>query len=89
MHASKGFAGHFITEVDPSSIAEQSGVRVGDRVIEVNGANVEAVSHKRVVEMIKAIPNETFLLVVNNIEDRDFWTKINKGIFICSFLFVI
>lgn len=89
MHASKGFAGHYITEVDPDSIAEHAGVRVGDRLIEVNGANVEAVSHKQVVEMIKAIPNETFLLVVNNAKDRDFWIKANKGIFMCSFLHVI
>lgn len=80
MHASKGQAGHFITEVDLNSIAEHSGLRTGDRVIEVNGVNVEAVDHKQVVDMIRTVPNETFLLVINDFKDHDCWTKSNKGI---------
>lgn len=79
MHASKGQAGHFITEVDLNSIAEHSGLRTGDRVIEVNGVNVEAVDHKKVVDMIRTVPNETFLLVINDFKDHDCWTKSNKA----------
>jgi sodium/hydrogen exchange regulatory cofactor NHE-RF2 len=51
--------------VDPGSPAEQSGLREGDRIIEVNGTNIAQENHKQVVERIKAIANETRLLVID------------------------
>jgi sodium/hydrogen exchange regulatory cofactor NHE-RF2 len=51
--------------VDPGSPAEQSGLREGDRIIEVNGTNIAHENHKQVVERIKAIANETRLLVID------------------------
>jgi len=33
-------------------IAERGGVRVGHRIIEINGASVVAVSHERIVKIL-------------------------------------
>jgi C-terminal processing protease CtpA/Prc len=44
----QGFTGQFVEEVDPESIAERAGLKVGDRVIEINGFNVETESHREV-----------------------------------------
>ena len=64
LQAEKGKPGQFIGKVDPGSPAEVAGLRDGDRLVEVNGANVENISHKDVVVKIKSIPNETTLLVI-------------------------
>jgi membrane-associated protease RseP (regulator of RpoE activity) len=51
--------------VDPGSAAEAAGLRLGDRIVEVNGHSVVDESHKEVVQRIKTIPNETKLLVID------------------------
>lgn len=51
--------------MDPGSPAEAGGLKVSDRIIEVNGANVVNESHAQIVERIKAVPNETRLLVLD------------------------
>ena len=40
LRTEKGKAGQFISEVDPGSPAETAGLRDGDRILEVNGKNV-------------------------------------------------
>ena len=50
--------------------ADRSGVSVGDRVVEVNGNNVESFSHSEVVAAIRSNPNETALLVVDKVTDN-------------------
>jgi len=45
--AKKGKAGQFI-KVDPGSPAEAAGLRDGDRIVEVNGANVNNENHGQV-----------------------------------------
>lgn len=59
------FKGQFIGKVDPGSAAEAAGLRLGDRIIEVNGHNVTEESHREVVQRIKSVPNETKLLVID------------------------
>lgn len=66
LHGEKGKSGQFIRKVELGSPAEASGMRAGDRVIAVNGVNVEKETHHQVVQRIKAIDNETRLLVVDN-----------------------
>jgi C-terminal processing protease CtpA/Prc len=43
-----GYTGQYVGDVDPGSVAERAGLRVGDRIIEVNGFNVETESHREV-----------------------------------------
>ncbi|XP_053671767.1 Na(+)/H(+) exchange regulatory cofactor NHE-RF2 [Anopheles nili] len=65
LHAEKGRPGQYIGKVDDGSPAEAAGLRQGDRIIEVNGQNITTETHKKVVELIKAVPNETRLLVID------------------------
>ncbi|XP_061079249.1 Na(+)/H(+) exchange regulatory cofactor NHE-RF2-like [Conger conger] len=67
LHGEKGKSGQYIRKVEPDSPAEASGLRAGDRVVEVNGESVEKETHHQVVQRIKAVEQETRLLVV----DRD------------------
>lgn len=40
--------------VDAGSLAEQSGFRVGDQILDVNGKSFENVKHKEAVDFIKS-----------------------------------
>lgn len=66
LHGEKGKSGQYIRKVEPGSPAEASGLRAGDRVVAVNGVNVEKETHHQVVQRIKAVDNETRLLVVDH-----------------------
>ena len=72
LHAEKGKPGQFIGKVDEDSPAEAAGLKEGDRIIEVNGVNIANENHKQVVQRIKAIPNQTKLLVVDSEADKYF-----------------
>ncbi|MBN3304882.1 NHRF1 protein, partial [Amia calva] len=67
LHGEKGKTGQFIRLVEPDSPAEVSGLRAGDRLVFVNGDNVENDSHQQVVSRIRASAGELRLVVV----DRD------------------
>lgn len=66
LHSEKGKLGQYIGKVDSDSPAEHSGMREGDRILEVNGVNIGSETHKQVVQRIKAMSNEVRLLVVDN-----------------------
>ncbi|KAG8433280.1 hypothetical protein GDO86_017532 [Hymenochirus boettgeri] len=70
LHGEKGKSGQYIRKVESGSPAEAAGLRAGDRVLEVNGENVEKETHHQVVQRIKAIENETRLLVVDRETDE-------------------
>ncbi|XP_048848133.1 Na(+)/H(+) exchange regulatory cofactor NHE-RF2 [Brienomyrus brachyistius] len=70
LHGEKGKSGQYIRRVEPGSPAEASGLRAGDRVVEVNGKNVEKETHHQVVQRIKAVEHETQLLVVDRETDE-------------------
>ena len=48
LHGEKGKYGQFIRKVESDTPAELSGLKAGDRVVEVNGDNVENFSHQEV-----------------------------------------
>lgn len=65
LQAEKSKPGQFIGKVEAGSPAEASGLRLGDRLLEVNGVNVTGETHAQVVQRIKAISGETKMLVVD------------------------
>ncbi|XP_077475462.1 Na(+)/H(+) exchange regulatory cofactor NHE-RF2 isoform X2 [Stigmatopora argus] len=65
LHGEKGKTGQFIRKVESGSAAEAAGLRAGDRLVAVNGVNVDRETHGQVVQRIKAMDNETRLLVVD------------------------
>ena len=60
----KGKSGHCIGKVDEGSPAEAAGLKQGDRIIEVDGFNIDNENHTQVVQRIKALGNEVKLLIV-------------------------
>lgn len=72
LHAERDRPGQFIGTIDDGSPAQAAGLQEGDRIIEVNGANIESESHKQVIERVKAGGNETSLLVVDTEADQYF-----------------
>lgn len=70
LHGEKTKPGQYIGKVDKDSPAELAGLKANDRIIEVNGTNISNENHKQVVQRIKAIANETKLLVVDETADK-------------------
>ncbi|NXX77437.1 NHRF1 protein, partial [Urocolius indicus] len=66
LHGEKGKPGQFIRLVEAGSPAERSGLRAGDRLVEVDGENVERDGHQQVVERIRAAAGAVSLLVVDS-----------------------
>lgn len=81
LHAEKDKPGQYIGLVDADSPAEDADLRKGDRIIEVNGENIEDSTHQQVIQKIKAGGDETIMLVVDL--DADEYYK-NNGIRITS-----
>ncbi|XP_042778381.1 Na(+)/H(+) exchange regulatory cofactor NHE-RF2 isoform X5 [Panthera leo] len=71
LHGEKGRRGQFIRRVEPGSPAEAAALRAGDRLVEVNGVNVEGETHHQVVQRIKAVETQTRLLVVDKETDEE------------------
>ncbi|XP_070269362.1 Na(+)/H(+) exchange regulatory cofactor NHE-RF2 isoform X3 [Myotis yumanensis] len=71
LHGEKGRRGQFIRRVEPGSPAEAAELRAGDRLVEVNGVNVEGETHHQVVQRIKAVEGQTRLLVVDKETDEE------------------
>lgn len=65
LHGEKGKTGQFIRLVEPDSPAETSGLRAGDRLVYVNGEDVENESHQQVVSRIRATVGRLELIVVD------------------------
>jgi len=71
LHSEKGKPGQYIGKVDDDSPAKLAGLKEGDRIIEVNGVDIGAETHKQVVQRIKAIANEVRLLVIDPQKEKE------------------
>ncbi|KAJ8001524.1 hypothetical protein DPEC_G00170380 [Dallia pectoralis] len=69
LNGERNKGGQFIRKVEPGSPAEVAGLRAGDRVVEVNGENVEEETHQQVVSLIRAVEHHTRLLVIDRETD--------------------
>ncbi|XP_049428733.1 Na(+)/H(+) exchange regulatory cofactor NHE-RF2 [Epinephelus fuscoguttatus] len=72
LHSNKTRRGQFVRSVDPGSAAESAGIQPGDRLVEVNGVNIEGLRHSEVVALIRAEGEEVRLLVVDQETDELF-----------------
>lgn len=75
LHGEKTKPGQYIGKVDKDSPAELAGLKANDRIIEVNDTNISNENHKQVVQRIKAVPNETKLLVIDDKADQYYKAK--------------
>lgn len=69
LHGERNKGAQYIRKIEPGSPADLSGLRSGDRVVEVNGENVERDPHHVVVQKIRAVEHRTRLLVVDRETD--------------------
>ncbi len=58
--------GNYIGKVDEGSVAFATGLRVGDRIVEVNGVNVEKEQHKQ-VHSLSPTQNSRQLVFLKNL----------------------
>lgn len=56
----------FFEGVDMSGIAMRAGLRPGDFLLEINGCNVRAASHERVVELIHQSGDTITVRILHN-----------------------
>ncbi|KAI7697611.1 hypothetical protein SSS_01785 [Sarcoptes scabiei] len=54
-----------VSAVLENGAAENAGIRKGDRILEVNGVNVEGATHKQVVDLIKSSGDKLVLTVIS------------------------
>ena len=69
LHGERGVVGQFISAVDDGGIADKAGLCVGDRIVEVNGVNVESATHSQVVAKVREDPEKAVLLVIDKVTD--------------------
>eukprot|EP00062_Callorhinchus_milii_P011324 gi/632957154/ref/XP_007894319.1/ PREDICTED: Na(+)/H(+) exchange regulatory cofactor NHE-RF3-like isoform X2 [Callorhinchus milii] len=70
-----GTIGQYLRELDAGSPAEASGMRDGDRLLAVNGKNLEGVEHETAVTMIRASGDSVTLTVIDPQGDA-FFTRL-------------
>ncbi|KAL4225570.1 hypothetical protein ACF0H5_016258 [Mactra antiquata] len=70
LHAEKERGGQYIGQIDNDSPAQEAGLKEYDRIIEVNGENIENETHQQVIARIKGGGSETKLLVVDKEADN-------------------
>lgn len=58
-----------MTEVIPGGVAYRAGVKVNDRLLEVNGESVEGSTHEQVVDKIKLAGSSIMFLLVDGETD--------------------
>ncbi|NXM03138.1 NHRF3 protein, partial [Tyrannus savana] len=75
LKTTEGQKGLFIVELSPQGAAAKAGVQNNDRLIEINGENVENYTHEEVVEKVKKSENHVMFLLSNEETDRYFTSQ--------------
>uniref|UniRef100_A0A8D2L6Z3 PDZ domain containing 1 n=1 Tax=Varanus komodoensis TaxID=61221 RepID=A0A8D2L6Z3_VARKO len=71
-----GQTGLFLVDLVPQGPAVKAGVQPNDRLIEVNGENVENDTHEEVVEKVKRSGNQVVFLLSNKESDH-YYNRLN------------
>uniref|UniRef100_A0A8D2L6M5 PDZ domain containing 1 n=1 Tax=Varanus komodoensis TaxID=61221 RepID=A0A8D2L6M5_VARKO len=72
----KTITGLFLVDLVPQGPAVKAGVQPNDRLIEVNGENVENDTHEEVVEKVKRSGNQVVFLLSNKESDH-YYNRLN------------
>ncbi|XP_026877909.2 Na(+)/H(+) exchange regulatory cofactor NHE-RF3 [Electrophorus electricus] len=71
----KGEAGLFMVDVLAGGVADKAGVKVDDRLVEINGENVEGATHDQIVAKVKAAGTSVMFLLVDGDTDKYYRNK--------------
>uniref|UniRef100_A0A8C7E5C1 PDZ domain containing 1 n=1 Tax=Naja naja TaxID=35670 RepID=A0A8C7E5C1_NAJNA len=75
MKSSAGQKGLFIVDLTPLGAAIKAGVQPNDRLIEINGENVENSTHEEVVEKVKRSGNQVVFLLSDEETDQYYYRQ--------------
>ncbi|NXH80611.1 NHRF3 protein, partial [Edolisoma coerulescens] len=75
LKSTEGQKGLFTVELSPQGAAAKAGVQNNDRLIEINGKNVENDTHEEAVEKVKKSENHVMFLLSNEETDRYFTSQ--------------
>ncbi|KAJ8409944.1 hypothetical protein AAFF_G00209850 [Aldrovandia affinis] len=75
LKSTRGEKGIFMTDVTPAGVAEKAGVKVKDRVLEVNGVNTEDATHEQIVEKVKASGSSVIFLLADEETESHYRNK--------------
>lgn len=64
-----------MTEVTSGGLAEKAGVKLNDRLLEINGENVEGATHDHIVEKVKEAGGSIVFLLVDEETDEYYKNK--------------
>lgn len=67
--------GHYLKNIVEGEAADLAGIKAGDRIVEINGTNVEGSSHAEVVNMIRESEEKVSFLIVDEETDAHFKAK--------------
>ncbi|XP_062904435.1 Na(+)/H(+) exchange regulatory cofactor NHE-RF3-like isoform X2 [Mobula hypostoma] len=71
----KGVPGLFMTEISPLGAASIAGVELNDRIIQLNGENVENLTHEQMVAKMKSSGINMVLLLIDETSDKYFKSR--------------
>uniref|UniRef100_A0A670Y719 PDZ domain containing 1 n=1 Tax=Pseudonaja textilis TaxID=8673 RepID=A0A670Y719_PSETE len=75
LKSSAGQKGLFIVDLTPLGAAIKAGVQPNDRLIEINGENVENSTHEEVVEKVKKSGNQVMFLLSDEETDQYYYRQ--------------
>uniref|UniRef100_A0A8C5WSV0 PDZ domain containing 1 n=1 Tax=Laticauda laticaudata TaxID=8630 RepID=A0A8C5WSV0_LATLA len=75
LKSSAGQKGLFIVDLTPLGAAIKAGVQPNDRLIEINGENVENSTHEEVVEKVKKSGNQVVFLLSDEETDQHYYRQ--------------
>ncbi|KAK2839913.1 hypothetical protein Q5P01_013653 [Channa striata] len=78
LRSTKSEEGLFMTEVIPGSVADKAGVKVNDRLLEINGENVEDFTHDEAVDKIRLAGTRIMFLLADQETDKYYQNKRMK-----------
>ncbi|XP_078282877.1 Na(+)/H(+) exchange regulatory cofactor NHE-RF3-like [Rhinoraja longicauda] len=78
-----GALGQYLSEVDVGSSAEKCGMQEGDRLLSVNGENIDGLEHDVVVKKVRQDGNQATLVVIS-FEGDKYFTSLGLPPLICE-----
>lgn len=73
-----------MTEVIPGGMADRAGVKINDRLLEVNGENVESSTHDQVVDKIKLAGSRMMFLLADEETEKYYKNKHKIGAWLAT-----
>ncbi|KAM3909760.1 Na(+)/H(+) exchange regulatory cofactor NHE-RF3-like [Leptodactylus fuscus] len=71
----KGASGFYLDALLPDGVASKAGIKPDDRIVELNGKNVEGCSYENLIKQMKESGDSVMFLVVDKATDDQFYQQ--------------